>query len=323
MKILGKNVRPASIFFLLGFYILAQFSWWAYLLATLNQKLIRQKAQLAEAGLEPEVNNLENELENRMLMVFGEGMVFLCLLLLGFYFMYRSLKREVAIARQERNFLLSVTHELKSPLASAKLYLQTLKQRDLDKEARDRVISRALGDTERLKGLVDNLLLATRIENKNFYPDLQRVNLSDFIEDEVERIAHLLGVENRVKMDLEHDIFARIDESAFSSVIVNLLENAIKYSPGDEKVLISLRQDKDTVRFSVEDNGPGIPPKERTRVFRKFVRLGNEETRQTKGTGLGLFIVKELLAIQGGKIELSNKHKNTGLVASVELPIAK
>ena len=292
-----KNIpRPLVIFYLLVLYIFFQFCWWAYLIISLNIELASK------------YYNTENQLINKkVLMVFGEGTVFLILLFVGFYQVRKSFMREVQVAKQQRNFLLSITHELNSPLASIKLYLQTLQRRKLSEEKTEQVLENALHDVERQQKLVSNILLATRVDDSSYQIVPEEVNLSALVK----RICNQQAVHfsHDFHIDIEPNISAFTDVSAFESIVTNLIENARKYSPKNTGIHVRLKKYEKEFTLIIEDEGPGIPLHDREAIFQKFYRSGNEDTRKTKGTGLGLYLVQFFVKSLNGSIQIVEGKK--------------
>ncbi|MBK0382295.1 two-component sensor histidine kinase [Pedobacter sp. SD-b] len=277
------SFKPITIFYALVCYVFAQLFWWATLLIELN----------------PE----------RRSMVFGEGFVFVSLMGFGMYKLHRAINREKRINDQQKNFLLSVTHELKSPLASIKLYLQTIHKRELDREQQKNFIGKSLLDIERLNDLVENMLLATKIENKSYSFPKEKLNLSDLVEQIVSRLQIHVCSKEAIITSIDADVYISGDQFAMASVITNLIENAVKYSPECVPVHIDLHQKENgKVCFKVADLGIGISDDEKSKIFNKFYRVGSEETRKTKGTGLGLFIVKQVLDHHQAQIKVKNNQ---------------
>jgi signal transduction histidine kinase len=233
---------------------------------------------------------------SRMAMVMGEGSVFLFLLGTGAYFLHQSIKKEDKLRDQQQNFLLSVTHELKSPLAAIKLSLQTIVKRDLDKARQTILLSNSLKDIERLDDLVENMLLATKIENRSYSFPKEEFNLSELVTRITDRLQiHSCGSEQMISSNVQPGIKVVGDPFALSSVVTNLIENAIKYSGPCAEVAVELIKENGSPFLRVSDKGPGIPDHEKMLIFDKFYRVGDEKVRKAKGTGLGLFIVKEVL----------------------------
>jgi len=303
--------KPLFIFYLLVGYICLQLIWWNFLLFQMNNEVHQLKTELSicqqnnSIALINTKTELENKLHKRKIMLFGEAGVFLLLLVLGILKTRNAFNKEFALAEQQKNFLLSITHELKSPIAAAKLGLQTLLKRDLEKEKQQEIITNILKDTERLNGLVDNLLIAVRIDNTAFPMHKENINLADFIS-EVLNFQIFKFSNFQIHLKIQPDVFYEIDKLAFTSVILNLLENAVKYSPEKSQIKIELEKNNTNIILRFIDEGIGISDNEKENIFKKFYRIGNEETRNTKGTGLGLYIVKYLVEKHNGKIFVRN-----------------
>lgn len=232
----------------------------------------------------------------RMAMVMGEGSVFLFLLCIGAYFLHQSIKKEERLREQQQNFLLSVTHELKSPLAAIKLSIQTIIKRDLDRARQTSLLGNSLKDIERLDDLVENMLLATKIENRSYSFPKEEFDFSELVTKITDRLqVHSCGCEQLITPAIKPGIKVMGDQFALSSVVTNLVENAVKYSGPCADVAVELTEKDGHPFLRVSDKGPGIPDDEKMLIFDKFYRVGDENVRKSKGTGLGLFIVKEVL----------------------------
>ena len=282
--------KPLVIFYALSIYVLAELVWWAYLLISVQP--------------------------SRQGMILGEGAVFLLIFLVGVYYLQKTLKKERKLHEQQRNFLLSVTHELKSPLAAIKLYLETILKRDLDKAQIQSFLKNSLKDIERLDDLVENMLIATRIENHSYSYPKESFDLSEVVE----RVAGRLQIHSCstqiIKAAIAPNVFVTGDRFALTLVVSNLIENAIKYSPPCAEISVTLEEKNNTVCLAVADKGIGIKDEEKLRIFDKFYRVGREETRKTKGTGLGLYIVKQVLDNHYAQIKVKN-NRPTGSIFEV------
>ena len=304
--------RPLFLFYLLVAYVLLQFVWWGYLLVEQNKEIHKLKSEINLLHHEdPQLviekgNELEKKLQHRKLMIIGEGLVFV--LLLGFAFMRvrNTFNKETELAAQQKNFLLSVTHELKSPIASVKLAMETLLKRDLDKEKQKDLLLNAVNDSDRLHKLVENMLLAARIDNSGFELHRESVNLSEYLEEGLRQTVQLFSPAQKIVMDIQPNITFSIDKTIFPSIILNLFENAVKYSSENSIIKIILKEEGNGVVLSVSDEGTGIPEEEKQKIFGKFYRVGSEDVRKTKGTGLGLYIVKYLVEKHNGSILVKN-----------------
>ncbi len=314
--------RTTVIFSVLVSYIVLQFLWWEVLLVRQSNEIISEKQHLAalsstnDALIKSDIEALEHKKTLRLYMTVGEGTVFLLILLFGINQVRKSIRKENELATQQNNFILSVSHELKTPIASSKLQLQTLLKHELDREKQIQLLNNALKETDRLHKLVDNVLLVTQVENKNNSSHLTRINLSELIEYTVERYFEMYLENKWIKLFIEPSIFIKGDKDLLPSLIINLVENAIKYSYETLQVTLTLKIENDKVLFEVADNGCGIPDSEKQKIFEKFYRSGNEETRKTKGTGIGLFIVKQICNAHQASINVTD-NKPSGSVFQI------
>ncbi|MBI1193664.1 MAG: two-component sensor histidine kinase [Bacteroidetes bacterium] len=318
------------VFYLIFAYILASFSWWSLLFLRQNQRAFQEDADalrqawVAQGGAEallPQTEayrQLQAELKRKNTMIAGEGLVFLTLISIGFWRINRSFNREIEISRQQNNFLLSITHELKSPLASIKLAMETLNRRALKPEQVQRIATMSLEDVDRLERMVENILLASRMEDPNHRFEHLDFDLSACTRQVVGSLQRRYP-EQSVQLETEPGLRLNGDELALSSVILNLVDNALKYSPSGSPVQVSLQHSGERLLLTVADRGPGVPDAEKAKVFQRFYRIGNEETRSSKGTGLGLFIVQEIVRAHHGQIALKDREGG-GSVFEIALP---
>jgi signal transduction histidine kinase len=305
-----KQTRTLFIFYLLAVYVVIQFIWWAYYLVDLNDQILNLK--LNGAQLQDSQVDLGLKHSKKMWMILGEGAVFITFLSIGIWKVQSNLKKEFKLARLQQNFLLSVTHEIKSPIASLRLYLETLLKRRLDEKPRKEILENGIKDTYRLDALTDKILIATRLETGAEVFNDERVSLREVAEDCVESVKYSIGKEFQFKLMAQEDPIIIGDREAIRSLVNNLLENAIKYSAAGSLITIEVEERSKKANLSVADEGIGIPSSERERVFEKFYRVGNEDTRTTKGTGLGLFIVKELATMLNAEVRIAqNKPKGS------------
>lgn len=323
------SAGPFKTFYYVFAYILAFAFWWAFLLYQKNETAFKEKIELNEINFvqtnpgsnytqSKEYAEITSKYQRQKIMIITEGTVFISLLLLGLWRVRKVFLQEMALAAQQRNFLHSITHELKSPLSAIKLSLQTISKHKLEPEQSEKLIANSLSDLNRFEDLVDNILLAAKVERADAVPSKEEINASQIAASVAEKLAY-----NKKNIVIEQQIVPNVnlqaDKLGFSSVVINLLENAIKYSPHDTRVVVSLHEDDASVFFSVSDNGIGVAKQEKERIFSKFYRVGNEDTRNTKGTGLGLYIVKRFVEIYGGSIEVTDNLPH-GSIFSIRLP---
>ena len=289
--------------YVLSAYVFLQFIWWGYHLIQLSHEL-----------------NPETESVNRRVwMIVGEGSVFLLILALGLWQINRAIRREFALSSRQTNFLLSVTHELKTPLAANKLTLQTLQKHKLAENKKNDLISKALHESIRLENLIDNILNASRLENKSIQAVKSEVNFTEMAFDICD-LFHKRYSDLAITVNCEQNILILGDRFMLESVISNLIENAIKYAGINANICLYAHKQDSTFVFGVSDEGPGISKEETKNIFKKFHRIGKEETRQTSGSGLGLFIVKEFVSLQKGHI-VYRKNQPKGSIFEVTLPL--
>ncbi len=307
-------------------YLTAAFMWWARLLYNKNEESFRASLayfDLKEPGFRqtPNFDNLVKKHKRQHFMIMGECGTFICLLFVGLYQINKSYRREIGVAQQRRNFLLSITHELKSPIAGIQLILETLIKRDLEKPMADRLAKNGLKDTERLQMLVNDLLLAARLEDA-WQPQNVAIDLAKLLDETVAKLQIRYPTAVFLVNKPAENLWFEADLAAISSVFQNLLENAVKYSPEGSPITTYIFEEKNGLGISVSDEGMGIAHAEKKRIFQKFYRIGNEETRETKGTGLGLFIVNKIVKNYNGKISVTDNHPR-GTVFTINFPHRK
>ena len=261
----------------------------------------------------------ENALRNKIFMIIGEGGVFLLLLFFGIWWIKKNVWQDLKRAQKEKNFLLAVTHELKTPIAAIRLNTQTLKNRKLTEEQSQDLCTDIITESNRLETLVNNILLATQFEQNTVLGNWQKIDLSALVEAQIKRFQQLFP-ERTVNSNIHSNIFLQAEENMLVSLLFNLLENANKYSPVSEPISVLLKGSEHIVLLEISDFGIGIPNEERKSIFEKFHRIGNEETRSQKGTGLGLYIVKEICKAHKAEITISD---NTPLGSRFQITFSK
>jgi K+-sensing histidine kinase KdpD len=306
--------RTTLIFSVLVGYIVLQFLWWEVLLVRQSDNIILLKQNIAALSSSDdqiifrEIADLQKKKTVRVYMIVGEGTVFLLILLFGVYQVRKSIKRESELANQKSNFILSVSHELKTPIAATKLQLQTLLKHDLERDKQKELLNNALIENNRLHKLVDNVLMANQIENNNLSIQKENLNLSELLENTVKRYFSKYVEKKYISLNIESAIFYSGDKELLPSIFINLIENAIKYSYERIEIEIVLKNTTNTPILEINDQGCGIPDNEKETVFQKFFRSGSENIRKTKGTGIGLFIVKSICDLHQITIKIMNNQ---------------
>jgi signal transduction histidine kinase len=319
------KVRPRSIviFSILFGYVLLQFLWWEILLVRQNDTIIYEKQKLIEltstnaVQLKQDIMLLHHKKNMQTVMIVSEGTVFLLLLLFGIYKIKQAHDKELLLNNQQKNFFLSITHELKTPIAATKLQLQTLQKQKLDEKTQQELITNALRETERLNVLIDNVLLASRLETDEFIFKKEKENLGNIVNEILNRYYKKEINAGDLKMALDPDVSAEIDKNAFPSIITNLVDNALKYSPAKKEIFVELLKEKSKALLRVKDKGCGISNSDKEKIFTKFYRAGNEETRNSKGTGLGLYIVNYIVKRHNATLSVKN-NEPAGSIFQIE-----
>lgn len=255
------------------------------------------------------------------LMVFG--IIFFAIIITGLVLNMIFLLREIRRNEQQDAFLNAMTHELKTPIASIKLYLETLKTRNIANDKRREFYDVMLSDSNRLLTTVEQVLQASRTREKNRQLNIAEVEINKLLEESIKII------QTRYKLDEgtikfvpnTSEIIISGDPTELQTVFGNLLDNAVKYSDEEPKISIRINNSSEKyVRIFIKDNGIGIASNELKQVFKRFYRVSNLSTQEKKGTGLGLFIVQSIIKRHGGKIWADSKGEGKGTTFVVQLP---
>jgi signal transduction histidine kinase len=253
-----------------------------------------------------------------------EGGLLLTLILAGATLIFIYWIKQHRLNQRQRAFVSNVTHELKSPVASIQLALETMALRDMSEDKRREFISMMLDDAERLSTLIDRILGAARIEKRRDRCQLETVSMRHFLEDVLEEDRHLYEKDGRVIMlEPGRDARVAIDRSAMRVVLSNLLENAACYSPKGAIIRLRVHRDLRSCRLDVVDSGHGIHGKDLKNVFKMFWRGSEDQTSHVRGTGLGLYIVRNIVKDHRGKVWASSQGTGRGATFSVRLPRAR
>ncbi len=309
----GTQRRTRLLFLVLTGYILLQFSWWAVL-------LFRKETEIAQMAREIRVlggtTTHPLDASRALRMIVGEGSVFLILLLGMLFLTFRAVRRDLGLARTQRNFLMAVTHELRTPIAAIKLQLQTLAREGVSVEQKETLRRQALLEADRLNVLAEKVLLATSAEEGVLELELKEVDVMELLRVVIERARVQIAPNHELVLNGPGQFIVLSDAQALRSIADNLIENAAKYSPEGTRIFMEVLKGKEGWRMSVKDEGPGVPSEEHGRIFEKFYRGGSEETRRTKGTGLGLYIVQRLAQRLGGAVLVEQARPHGAIFAA-------
>lgn len=311
-----KTKRLRFIFLLYWFllaYIIAALVWWFIALNRLNVQLAEYEiSQLKPA--DPQYHRLVKEITNiekrKAAQYLGEGAIFFLLILSGAGFIYRAVRRQFKMGREQQNFMMAITHELKTPIAIAKLNLETLQKRKLEDNQQQRLIQNTIQEANRLNALCNNMLLASQLDAGKHTMTKEDINLTALVNDCVDDF--ITRYPNRIfNKAIENDRYIHGDMLMLQIALNNLIDNAIKYSPKEAAIAILLQLQDHHIHLQVQDQGKGIDIAERKKVFDKFYRVGNEATKGAKGTGLGLYLTKKIAEQHQASIFVTD-NKPTG-----------
>lgn len=253
------------------------------------------------------------------------GVIFFALIITGLTLNMIFLIREIRRNEQQDAFLNAVTHELKTPIASIRLYLETLKTRNVTDEKRNEFYEVMLSDSNRLLTTVEQVLQASRTKDHNRLLNISEIELGKLLKECITIIKSRYNLNYEIKLiEPAKTIKISGDAAELQIVLTNLLDNAVKYSKDEIKILVKLTElNKKFTEILIKDSGVGIAPSELKSVFKRFYRVPNVSTQKAKGTGLGLYISRSIIKKHGGKIFIESKGEDKGTTFIVRLPKSK
>jgi signal transduction histidine kinase len=325
-----KRIRLVSIiYWTLLLYIVAALVWWFISLEKQN----RQMADMRETQLDVATNQqqnpalyhaaqarIENDYKRNSIKYIGEGSIFLLLTLVGAWFVYIAIRRQFRLQLQQQHFMMAVTHELKTPISVARLNLETIGKHELDRTQQKKLLQMTLDEMDRLNNLTNNILVSSQLEGGEYGLSKEELDFSDLFHDTVQELSHRFH-DRTIREETTPGLEMKGDQLLLKLMISNLVENAIKYSPKEKSITCRLFAQGNNIHIQVIDEGSGIPGVEKKNIFLKFYRIGNEATRKSQGTGLGLYLCRRIAADHQGSISVSSGEKG-GSVFEVLLPSA-
>lgn len=306
------------VYWVLLLFITAAWIWWFISLQRQsNQMRLYQVAQLNKDDIAyaQKLSKVNDDHIRRTAQYISEGITFVIVTFIGALFVYRSVRKQFLLTKQQQNFMMAVTHELKTPIAIVNLNLETLQKRKLDEEKQQRLISTTLKEADRLNDLTTNILVASQLE-RNYSPENEHVELTELTEKCIADFKHRYHERNITK-NIEAGITINGDRLLLQLLINNLLDNAAKYSPKEKNIFVELKHQNNKFVLKFADEGIGIEDREKKKIFDIFYRSGNEAIRKTKGTGLGLYLCKRIAENHSGKIKVMD-NKPTGSIFIIE-----
>lgn len=296
------------VYWILLIFIVAAWVWWFISLEKQNkQTYIFKYEQLKKSN--PDYSErlalITKERQRKNAQYISEGITFILVTLVGAVFVYRATRRQITLSQQQQNFMMAVTHELKTPISVTQLNLETLQKRKLDEGQQRRLITSALNETERLNVLTNNIIVTAQLESGSYFLNRQPTNLSMLVNKCVHDFSLRLPL-RIINADITDDIYIEGENSLLEMMVNNLLDNADKYSFKEKPVKVLLEKVNNKVSLQILDEGPGIADKEKRKIFKKFYRSGSEATRTAKGTGLGLYLSKKIVHDHKGALTVSD-----------------
>jgi len=310
----GKRFRFITIvYWLLLLYIIAALIWWFLSLEKQNKyltdlrysELNSKRDSLNITQFNDQLFKIDSESKRNNGKYIMEGVTFFILILIGAFFVYRSVRKQFRVQYQQQNFMMAITHELKTPISVAKLNLETLQKYQLDADKQKKLIRMTLQETSRLDTLISNILVSSQLEGGGYVFSKEELDFSSLFRDCVRqaknRYPERVFIEN-----IEDEIEIAGDPLLLQLMISNLIENAVKYSPKDKPITCKLNRMSNDIVMNIIDEGIGVPDNEKSKIFEKFYRTGNEATRKTQGTGLGLYLCGKIAVDHNADISVTN-----------------
>jgi signal transduction histidine kinase len=306
--------RAIVICWLLLIYVLAALIWWYIALNLQNNEMSAFQTKLLTHDDPQYLSKLEkiNNDRHRLATAYkSEGLVFILVILAGAFFLRSAVMRQIRIQRQQQNFMMAITHELKTPISIARLNMETLLKHSLDDSKKEKILKSSLQEINRLNTLTGNILVSAQLEGGSYLFNKEDINFSQIVSDSCHDFASRFPG-RPWNNQMEPDLFISGDPLLLQILVNNLIDNAVKYSPAGSPIEIQLQKVGNRGILKLRDEGAGIPKKERKRIFQKFYRVGNEDTRTAKGTGLGLYLCRKIARDHNMQLRVSdNQPKGT------------
>lgn len=300
------------IYWVLLAYIIAALVWWFVALNKQNKQMAIYKMQqlnTTSISYTKDIEQLKNQQKRKTFQYLGEGITFFLLILAGAIFIFRAVRKQLRFSKEQQHFMMALTHELKTPIAVATLNLETLQKRKLEEPQQQKLIQNTLQEANRLNTLCNNMLLSSQIDASNYSLTNEEVNLSELVETSVAEYKNRFSSHKFIK-NINENNFIIGDRMLLQIAVNNLIDNALKYSPKESEILINLFVRNNQTTLQVIDKGKGISQLDKQKIFDKFYRVGNAATKGAKGTGLGLYLTKNIIGKHKGNISVTDNLPN-------------
>ena len=311
------------IYWVLLAYIIAALVWWFVALNKQNKQMAIYKIQqlnTTSISYTKDIEQLKNQQKRKTFQYLGEGITFFLLILAGAIFIFRAVRKQLRFSKEQQHFMMALTHELKTPIAVATLNLETLQKRKLEEPQQQKLIQNTLQEANRLNTLCNNMLLSSQIDASNYSLTNEDMNLSELVETSIAEYKNRFSSHQFIK-NINENNFIIGDRMLLQIAVNNLIDNAIKYSPKESEILINLFVRNNQTTLQVIDKGKGISQLDKQKIFDKFYRVGNAATKGAKGTGLGLYLTKNIIGKHKGNISVTDNLPN-GSNFEIILPLS-
>ena len=321
-KIKARPLRIIFIFywFLLA-YIFAALIFWYIDLNAQNKELTRLRLNAVNANdtqYIQKVNHIQKARDRKTTQYISEGITFLLMILAGAAYVFRIIKKQLVQSEQQKNLMIAITHELKTPIAITKLNLETMQMRKLEFSQQQKLIRNSIQEANRLNTLCSNMLFMSQLNSGDSTLTNETINFSNLAHDCAADFITRYP-DRKIETDFQSEIIITGDKLLLQLAINNLLDNALKYSGKEDVVLIKVFKDNKKVKLQVIDQGIGIKEFEKKKVFEKYFR---GSAMQAKGTGLGLYLTKEIVKQHHGIISIKNNEQR-GSTFEIQLKSSK
>jgi len=317
-----KLKRPGPTFYHILIFIISQLTWflllglWIYWYVS-NYLLLDKMGENVDLEAFPDDLNI---------IALVSGLILLVVLSVGMSWIFVYLNKQLNVTKLYDNFISNVTHELKSPLSSIQMYIETLRQREVPADKQNEFLQMMQQDALRLGNLINSILYLSSLENQKLSRTVQRgynvFNVNSLLKNIISELRSEFKLDTQeLKLKGNAECECVVDRDWLKVVLSNLIDNAIKYSIEKPKIIVALSKGSKYFFISVKDNGIGIQPRDQKKIFNKFQRINNQQSPNVKGTGLGLYWAKEIVKHHGGKIVLEGSANGQGSTFKITLPI--
>lgn len=318
----GKIRTIIIIYWVLLLYVIAALVWWYVALSRQNEQMTTYKIQelkITDIRYREQYKKIMDENKRKSAQYLGEGAIFFLLISAGAIFLFRAVKNQLKITTQQQNFMMAITHELKTPIAVTKLNLETLQKRKLETSQQEKLINNTLQEANRMNALCNNLLLSSQMESAAYKKVTEQISINKLLGDCIRDFSVRYPYRNIIfnskdEITIQGDVF--LLQMAFN----NLIENALKYSPKDTTIQVMVAHQENNCKVAITDEGNGISDEDKLKIFEKFYRIGSDATQKSKGTGLGLFLVKRIVDAHKGLVYVKDNQPK-GSIFTIHLPL--